>query len=100
MNNTEKSTITINQYIALMLDQVRTEEGLPPELRACLPLELNDGKGSYICEYGYVHDYSNFDFDAVEREINDPNTKTYSCYKEMIADIMAEDDDDDDDDDE
>ena len=57
-------------------------------------IELNDGHGSYVCEFGHVHDYSKFDFDAAEREIADSNTKTYDSVEEMWADLDAEREDD------
>ena len=89
----ESLGLSLSQAFNLMLYQVRSARGLPFEIKQRLPIELNDGYGSYICEYGYVHDYSKFDFDAVEREINDPNTKAYDNVEEMWADLFAEDDD-------
>jgi hypothetical protein len=63
-----------------------------------LPHELNDGYGSYICEHGYLHDYSKKDWDAIDREveqlINNPDSKGYTNLAEMWADLDAEDDDD------
>jgi DNA-damage-inducible protein J len=85
--------LTLSEAFNLMLHQVRIVRGLPFEIKQRLPTELNDGYGSYICEYGHVHDYSKFDFAAVEREIADPNTKRYSNLEEMWADLTAEGDD-------
>jgi DNA-damage-inducible protein J len=85
--------LTLSEAFNLMLHQVNIVRGLPFEVKQRLPIELNDGYGSYICEYGHVHDYSKFDFDAVEREIADPNTKRYSNLEEMWADLTAEGDD-------
>lgn len=50
-------------------------------------IELNDGHGSYICEYGHVHDFSKIDFEAFERELADPNTKIYDSVDEMWEDL-------------
>ena len=86
--------LTLSEAFNLLLHQVRIVRGLPFEVKQRLPMELNDGHGSYICEYGYVHDYSKFDFDAVEREISDPNTKIYDSVEEMWADLHAEDEND------
>jgi len=83
--------LTLSEAFNLMLYQVRINRGLPFEIKQRLPLELNDGYGSYICEFGHVHDYSKFNFDAVEKEINDPNTKTYDNVDEMWADLKPED---------
>ena len=87
--------LTFSQAFNLMLHQVRMVRGLPFELKQRLPIELNDGHGSYICEFGHVHDYRKFDFDSVEREIADPNTKQYDNPEEMWAYLNSEDDDDD-----
>ncbi len=38
-------------------------------------VELNDGQGSYICEYGHLHDYSKINFEEIEK---DTNGKTYN----------------------
>ena len=85
--------LTLSEAFNLMLYQVRITRGLPFEIKQRLPIELNDGYGSYICEYGFAHDYSKFDFDAVEREIADPKTKIYDNVEEMWADLKAEDED-------
>jgi len=77
-----------------MLHQVRIVQGLPFEIKQQrLPIELNDGYGSYVCECGHVHNYRNYDFEAVEREIKDPKTKIYDSPEEMWADLEAEDKD-------
>ena len=86
--------LTLSEAFNLLLHQVRITRGLPFEIRQRLPIELNDGFGSYICEYGHIHDYSKFDFAAMEREIADPNTKTYSSPDEMWDDLNTENDDD------
>jgi addiction module RelB/DinJ family antitoxin len=82
--------LTLSEAFNLMLHQVRIVRGLPFEIKQRLPIELNDGFGSYICEYGHVHNYSKFDFEAVEREIADPNTKVYDTVEEMWADLNSE----------
>ena len=86
--------LTLSEAFNLMLHQVRIVQGLPFEVKHHLPIELNDGHGSYICRYGHTHDYDKFDFDAAERELSDPNTKQYDDLEEMWADINAEDFDD------
>gem|GEM_PF-714096 len=83
--------LTLSEAFSLMLHQVRIVRGLPFEIKQRLPVELNDGYGSYICAYGHVHDYSKFDFDAVEREIADPSTKIYNNVEEMLAELNVED---------
>ncbi len=84
--------LTLSDAFNLMIYQIAIVRGLPFEVNQRLPLELNDGHGSYICEYGHLHDYSKFDFEAAEREINDPNLKTYSSAEELFADLKLDDD--------
>ncbi|MDR2558860.1 MAG: type II toxin-antitoxin system RelB/DinJ family antitoxin [Oscillospiraceae bacterium] len=82
--------MTLSEAFNLMLHQVRIVRGLPFEIKQRLPYELNDGYGSYVCEFGHIHNYSKFDFEAVEREIKNPSTKIYNNTGEMWADIHAE----------
>jgi len=60
--------LTLSEAFNLMLHQVRIVKGLPFEIKQRLPVELNDGFGSYICKYGHVHDYSKFDFETIEAD--------------------------------
>lgn len=83
--------LTLSEAFNLLLHQVRIVRGLPFEIKQRLPYELDDGHGSYVCEYGHVHNYARFDFDAVEREIADPNTKTYDNVEEMWEALEADD---------
>ena len=85
--------LTLSDAFNLLLHQVRIVRGLPFEIKQRMPIELNDGHGSYICAYGHVHDYSKFDFAMVEREISDPNTKVYDNADEMWAELDAVDED-------
>jgi len=64
---------------------------MPFEIKLQQPAELGDGYGSYICEFGHTHDYSRFDFEAAERELADPDLKTYGSAEELIAAMEAED---------
>ena len=83
--------LTLSEAFNLMLYQVRIVRGLPFEMKQRLPIELDDGHGSYICAYGHIHNYSKFDFDAIEREIADSSTKIYDSLEEMLTDLGAED---------
>ena len=82
--------LTLSEAFNLLLHQVRIVRGLPFEVKQRLPIELNDGYGSYICEYGHVHDYSKFDFGAVEHEIADPYTKVFDSADEMWTVLAAD----------
>lgn len=83
--------LSLSEAFNLLLHQVRIVRGLPFEIKQRLPIELNDGFGSYICEYGHVHDYSKFDFEAVQRELSDPNLKTYGSVEELFSELDIED---------
>ena len=80
--------LTLNEAFNLLLHQVCIEKGLPFEMKKRLPIELNDGKGSYICEYGHIHDYSKFDFEAIERELADATKKKYKNFEDMWEDLL------------
>lgn len=48
-------------------------------------MELNDGYGSYICEYGHLHSYSKINFEELEKDrviktYNNIVTKTYILH--------------------
>ena len=81
--------ISLSEAINMFLYQVRLNNGIPFELKRRGTVELNDGYGSYICEYGYVHDYRKADLKKIQSEIK--NNKTYESAKEMIEDIINED---------
>ncbi|MCL2821135.1 MAG: type II toxin-antitoxin system RelB/DinJ family antitoxin [Oscillospiraceae bacterium] len=85
--------LTLSEAFNLMLHQIKIVNGLPFEVKQRLPVELNDGYGSYVCECGHVHGYKNFNFEAVEKEINDPDTKVYDNVDDMWNDINAESED-------
>ena len=79
----------VKMFISASLDM----RGIPFAIRKKQdPIELNDGYGSYICEYGYLHDYSKFKPENYEAEL--ANAKTYTSLDEMWADLDSEDDDD------
>lgn len=51
-------------------------------------IELNDTHGSYICEYGHVHDYSKINFEELEKEAK--KNKSYNDVEEFIKDLEQE----------
>jgi len=85
--------LTLSEAFNLLLHQVRIVRGLPFEIKQHIPIELNDEYGSYVCEYGHIHNYKQFNFDAIEREIADPKTRIYESVDEMWADLVTEGDD-------
>ena len=60
--------LTISEAVNLLLYQVRIVRGLPFEIKQRLPIELNDGYGSYICEFGHVHDYSKLKLEDLDND--------------------------------
>ncbi len=47
-------------------------------------VELNDGYGSYICEYGHLHDYSKVNLEELEK---DRTGKTYDNVEDLMKDL-------------
>lgn len=80
--------ISLSEAINMFLHQIKINRGIPFELKLKEPTELNDGKGSYICEYGHVHNYSKKDIEDIKKETK--NNKGYKSSKEMIDDILGE----------
>ncbi|MDR2819358.1 MAG: type II toxin-antitoxin system RelB/DinJ family antitoxin [Desulfovibrio sp.] len=49
------TSTAVRMFIAAALDN----RGIPFSVKKTRqPMEINDGFGSYICEYGHFHDYS------------------------------------------
>lgn len=81
--------ISLSEAINMFLHQIKLNNGIPFQLKRNSIIELNDGYGSYICEYGHLHNYSKLNLDDIEKETQ--NNKTYSTAKEMLEDILKED---------
>lgn len=79
--------ISLSEAINIFLHQVKINNGIPFELKR-LPKELNDNYGSYICEYGHLHNYSKLNIEEIEKEAE--NNKTYNSASEMMKDILTE----------
>lgn len=49
------TSTAVRMFIAAAVDS----RGIPFDVKKTRkPIEINDGSGSYICEYGHFHDYS------------------------------------------
>ena len=78
----------VKMFISASLDA----RGIPFDVRKKRgQVELHDGYGSYICEYGHLHNYNQFKFENYEKELE--SAKTYTNLNEMWADLDYEDDD-------
>ena len=80
--------LSLSEAINLYLHQIKLNNGIPFEVKRKGMIELNDGYGSYICEYGHLHDYSKLNLKALEEEAN--SNKTYHSAKEMFEDLEKE----------
>ena len=58
--------LSLSEAINLYLHQIKLNNGIPFDLKRKGIVELNDGYGSYICEYGHLHDYSKLNLDEEE----------------------------------
>ena len=79
--------ISLSEAINMFLHQIKLNNGMPFDLKRKGVVELNDGHGSYVCEYGYVHNYSKLKLEDIET-----TGKTYNNVEEMMEDILKEED--------
>ena len=79
--------ISLSEAINMFLHQIKLNDGIPFELKRRGIIELNDGYGSYICEYGHLHDYSKINFEEIEKDIE---KKTYDSVDELIKNLEGE----------
>ena len=80
--------ISLSEVINMFLHQIKINNGIPFNLTRKSIVELNDGYGSYVCEYGHLHDYSKVNFEELEKEAN--NNKTYNNVDELMKDLDEE----------
>lgn len=80
--------ISLSEAINMFLHQIKINNGIPFNLTRKSIVELNDGYGSYVCEYGHLHDYSKVNFEELEKEAN--NNKTYNNVDELMNDLEKE----------
>ena len=80
--------ISLSEAINMFLHQIKLNNGIPFSLKIKGAVELNDGNGSYICEDGYLHDYSKIDLKKLEEEAK--QNKSYNSAEEMFNDLEGE----------
>ena len=80
--------LSLSEAINIFLHQIKLNNGIPFDLRRKGIVELNDGHGSYICEYGHLHDYSKTNFKELEEEAR--KNKSYDSVEELMKDIEEE----------
>ena len=59
-------------------------------------IRISEGDGTYACDYGFAHDYSRFNLEEHEKELE--TVKAYTNLDEMWADMDSEYDEHNDDD--
>ena len=80
--------ISLSEAINMFLHQIKLNNGIPFSLKIKGAVELNDGNGSYICEDGFLHDYSKIDLKKLEEEAK--QNKSYNSAEEMFNDLEGE----------
>lgn len=80
--------LSLSEAINIFLHQIKINNGIPFSIKRNRIVELNDGYGSYICEYGHLHDYSKINFKELEKEAQ--KNKKYNSAEELIKDIEKE----------
>ena len=80
--------LSLSEAINIFLHQIKLNNGIPFELKRRSIIELNDGYGSYICEYGHLHDYRKINFKELEKEARE--NKSYDNVEDLIEEIEKE----------
>ena len=80
--------LSLSEAINIFLHQVKLNNGIPFALKRRSIVELNDDYGSYICEYGHLHNYSKINFKELEKEAKE--NKSYNNAEELMKDIEKE----------
>ncbi|MBR1883907.1 MAG: type II toxin-antitoxin system RelB/DinJ family antitoxin [Clostridia bacterium] len=62
--------ISLSEAINMFLHQIKLNNGIPFTLRRNAIVEINDGYGSYICEYGHLHDYSKLNLNEISKDVD------------------------------
>ena len=80
--------LSLSEAINIFLHQIKLNNGIPFILKRNKIIELNDGYGSYICEYGHLHDYSKINLKELEKEAK--NNKSYDNFEDLMKDLDEE----------
>ena len=67
--------------------KIKLNNGIPFTLKRREIIELNDGHGSYVCEYGHLHDYSKLNVNEMLKDIDE---KTYNNVEELKKTLEEE----------
>ena len=72
--------LSLSEAINIFLHQIKINNGIPFNLKRKGIVELNDGYGSYICEYGHLHDYSKINIDEILKDVDE---RTFDNVEEL-----------------
>lgn len=72
--------LSLSEAINLFLHQIKITNGIPFTLKRNGITELNDGYGSYICEYNHLHDYSKIKVDDILKNVD---TRVFNNVDEL-----------------
>jgi len=72
--------LSLSEAINIFLHQIKLNNGIPFVLKRKEIIELNDGHGSYICEYGHLHDYSKINLHEIEKNVDE---RTFDNVEEL-----------------
>ena len=78
--------LSLSEAINIFLHQIKLNNGIPFSLKRKGIVELNDGYGSYICEYGHLHDYSKRNLDEIEKDIDERTFNSVEDLKKALED--------------
>ena len=79
--------LSLSEAINIFLHQIKLNNGIPFTLKRREIIELNDGHGSYVCEYGHLHDYSKLNVNEMLKDIDE---KTYNNVEELKKTLEKE----------
>lgn len=79
--------LSLSEAINIFLHQIKLNNGIPFTLKRREIIELNDGHGSYVCEYGHLHDYNKLNVNEMLKDIDE---KTYNNVEELKKTLEEE----------
>jgi len=79
--------ISLSEAINMFLHQIKLNNGIPFTLKRNGIVEINDGYGSYICEYGHIHDYSKLNLNEISKDVNEKKYKNVNELMKALKEV-------------
>ena len=79
--------LSLSEAINIFLHQIKLNNGIPFSIKRKGIIELNDGYGSYVCEYGHLHDYSKMNFNEISKDIDE---RTFDNVEDLTKALEEE----------